>query len=177
MSTTPRAVRIPRLPGPTKTGPSGSTSPTTLLPSEYERNTGGSARGLRLFLLFSIGNTLLYAIFLELTLLSAAPGVRTNSVALVLLTVFWLAFVIWNRFLTIGRAPRGIRRTPREFEVTDRYGRRQTFHRSPESPPTVLRRYPSSWLNSMPVELIRLRTPSGRHRVYLISEGLVRVED
>jgi hypothetical protein len=86
----------------------------------------------------------------------------------------WAAFIVVNWFLTLGRAPRGVRREEQTLVVRDSYGRVVRFPNATSSDVTVLQRYPASWLASEPTELVRVASPDGPTATYLVARDLIK---
>jgi hypothetical protein len=168
-----RAVRIPRSPG----GSFATSTSTGSVPSDGSgttvRNQAGWVRGLRTFLFFVVGMSSLYLVFLLLTIDSPLPGVRTNYLAVLVLTALLAAFVVIVWWETLARVPRSITLSDGMVVVVDRYGRARRFPRDRDTTLTVLHRYPSSAFAREPTELVRLKALAGRSGTFLIAEGIV----
>lgn len=124
--------------------------------------------------MFTGAITALYLVFIELTYGATSPGVRNDVFGIATLSAVWAAFIIVNWLLTLGRAPRGVRRDVDSLVVRDSYGRLVRFPSPSSSDVTVLQRYPAGWLASEPTELVRLTSPGGPSGTYLVARDLLK---
>ncbi|MGI0132557.1 MAG: hypothetical protein ACREDK_05630 [Thermoplasmata archaeon] len=139
----------------------------------YVANTAGTARALRLFVLYLAVLAAAYLGFLSLALTATSTGTRSDSAALVALTIVALALAIWGWMITLARAPTGIRFEGREIIVLERRGRPRRFVAPPALDITVAYRYPSGFLAREPTELVEATSLDGRRRAYLVARGLL----
>ncbi len=169
----PRPIRIPR----SLDGTDGSPADTKGSGSgEYRENRGGTTRALRVYLLFLLVLVVLYATFLGLALTSSSPGLSTNYAVLAGFSAIALALAIVGWFITLGRAPRGVRFKTSETMITERTRRVRRFPPAPSLTVRVVGRYPSNLLSPEPTELVELLTETHGTRVYLVEAGLLPSE-
>jgi len=165
----PRAVRIARAPASAETvrpGPSASAA----RPGAFHPNENGTQRGRRLFLIFVVALVAAYAAFVGLIL--TTPAASSEYLLVGVLGLVAVLFALWAWSITWGRAPRGVRWLPdRSVRVIERLGTQRSFPGPPDLRVNVAYRYPPSFLNRGPVELVEVSGGETRRRAYLVDAG------
>lgn len=161
-----RPVRIARSAGP-------APRRASLTPGDWRPNRAGTTRAFRLFLLFSAVLAGLYAMFVSLTLSRSGPAFSGEADAFAAFTTVALLFGVLGWWVTLGRAPRGVRSTPTETVVVERMGQTRRYPSEAVRSARVVARYPRSLLSAAPTEVIEIRAPSRSPRSYLLEAGLL----
>ena len=175
----PRPVRIARrrgdAPPPTAPSPSdpGRTSPDASAGPAfgYERNRGGTARAVRLYLVFAAGLVGILVLFVGLAASSPSPGVSHSTLVYAWLVGLTVALAAGGALITILRAPRGARFGPEGVVVTDRLGRTRRWPTAPQLNTRVVQRYSPGWLGPDATELVELSDGTGHRAQYLVARG------
>lgn len=156
---------LPEIPSP------GASAPA---PENYRANRAGTARGLRVFLLFLVALLTLYLGFVGRFLASPDPGVRTNLTGYLVFSLAAAVVATGAYSVTLLRAPRGMWESDLEIVVEERSGRRRSFPAGRALDVQVVRRYPAGLLNAEGTELVRLSVPEGTGRFYLVETNFFR---
>jgi hypothetical protein len=160
----PRSVRIPRRTSDVATPVDGESA----MP-RFIANTAGTTRGTRLFGLYLLLLAVIYLLFVGLAVTSRPASPATNSLAWGLFSGLAALFGISGWWVTLGRAPRGVRMLGEEFAVQERLGRIRRFPSTTER--HVVRRFPASPLGPEPTEFVELTERDGVKRTYLVGES------
>jgi hypothetical protein len=139
--------------------------------SRFVENRAGWVRARRLFLLFGLACAVLYATLLGEALI-ASPGLVTDSVALVVLTLAAVACFLAGAAVTIARAPRGVWWTGDAMVVRERFSAPRKFPKDVAW--HVARRYGAGLLAPSPTEIVEVVPKTGRRTTYLVDEGLLK---
>ena len=172
----PRAVRIPRSrtqppPAGVWRGPDDHEAPEVQT-RERRTNVGGSQRAIRLTLLYVAALAVLYASFVLYD--RTAPGGSSSAAGngVLLFTFLFVAFAVGGAIYTLTPSPRGVEVAPDRTTIVGRWGFRRTLPRLELLSVSVVRRYPTGWLASTPVELIVLWGEDVPGRSYLVDAQL-----
>jgi len=178
----PRTVRIPRSKAtsgePVDAAAGAGASPGPATPkSDVRWNQAANERAHRLLLLYLGTLAALYVAFLVLdreapggTSATAATGMLYFSV----IAAFLAAGGIW---VALGPVPRRLEVTPRAVVVVEALGTRREFPPLEEIHPSLVRRYPQSFLSSRAVDTVEITDSSGRRRTYQLEHGIVPLRD
>jgi len=174
---TPRAIRIPRGPSDhlrdTRRPVKARPASPPLLPGLRRPNRAGTQRAVRLMLLYLVVLTLLYLGFVLYD--RNAPGGMSPGAqgGLVAFSVVALVVAVVGALLSITPAPRAVEQSSTSLAVVGRWGRRTEWAPLDEVTVRKVRSYPAGLLSGEPVDSVEVSSPGRTTRSYLVEAGLL----
>jgi hypothetical protein len=124
-------------------------------------------------MIYLVTLVVLYVVFVVLD--RSAPGGSSSAVetGLYSFTAIAAAIGATGALVAITPAPRAIEVRSDSLVVVEWWGHRRTFSPLHEVEASVLRRYPTSFLSSRPVESVELGTRSRGRKIYQFEAGIL----